>query len=114
MKKTFEELKQFAETLVKTCPLMEGREKGNLGDITGVQVHITDYDFLEGDDGNYAVFIIEENSELFFFGSSVLTEYLVNLDENGYKETIQAEGLPVTLTKKKSKNKREYYAVELF
>ena len=114
MKKSFAELKAFAESLDTSCPIMEGREKGELRDIVGVQVHITDYDFLEGDNGSYAVFIIDEDKDHFYFSSTVLTQYLVNLDQNGYKETIQTEGLPVTLTKRKSKNNREYFAVKLF
>ena len=114
MAKTFNELCEFAKTLTTTSPLMENREKGELKDIIGVQIIIKDFDFLEGDNGSYAVFIVEGIDDKFYFASSVLTEYLVALDENGFKEVIQSDGLPILLTKKKSKNNREYFAVKFF
>ena len=92
--------------------IMEGREKEDLKSLLDKEVTINDYDFLNGEDGIYAVFTIKEDTESFYFASSILTEDLQAMENAGLKDDIQTEGLRIKLEERKSKNsKRTYIAV---
>lgn len=112
MKKTLRErAKQFEVSL----PFMEGREKGNTDELIGQISTITEFGFLPNDGGEvYAVFITKERSKKFYFGGKVLTERLSELDTEGYGDDIRREGLPMLMTKTKSKNGRFYSAVKFY
>lgn len=98
----------------KGISFMEGRERGSIDELLGKTVTIRDYAFLEGQDGEYAVFIIDEDKDSFFFGGSVLTENLKNLSAEA-KIECQNEGLPTLMEKRQSKKtKRTYTSVEFF
>ena len=70
-------------------------------------------DFIKGENGEYVVFVIDEISDEFFFGGSVLTEDMKKFTEEEKAEIIE-NGLPVKFTQRKSKNKRPYTAVEFY
>ena len=112
LKKSLKERAQ--EMSAPQLPIMEDREKGNSDDLTGVILTIRDYGFLNGDNGEYAVFIVDEEPKEFFFGGKVLTEALQEFDADGYHQTINDEGLPVVLTKKKTKDGKKNYTAVLF
>ena len=95
-------------------PIMENRDKGETDDLLGVIVTIRDLGFLTGDNGEYAVFILDEEPQQFFFGGKVLTEALKEFDADGYHGEIQTEGLPMVLTKKKTKGGKKTYTAVVF
>lgn len=93
---------------------MQGKTKGETEEILNQNLTIVDYDFISDEDGDYAVFVLNEAPDKFFFGGSVLTKNLKEFTTEE-KEKIKSEGLPVLFSKRKNKNgKREYTAVEFF
>lgn len=103
--------KEFGASL----PFMEGREKGDVKSLVGQVITLREYGFLkEGGDDNreYICFTVDEHKGEFYFGGTVLTDQIMQLDKEGYGESIEEEGLSILLTAKKSKNKREYINVE--
>ena len=95
-------------------PFMKGRTKGEVAELLGNPVTIKDFDFLDGQDGKYVVFIVEEVKDSFFFGGSVLTKDLELLSEDE-KEDVKKNGLPVLMYEAKSKKSgRKYTAVKFY
>lgn len=108
-------LRDRAKKFEVSLPFMEGREKGDNADLIGQITNICDFGFLPNEDGEmYAVFIVKERSKKFYFGGQVLTERLHELDDEGYGDDIRAEGLPMLMTKTKSKNGRFYTGVKFY
>lgn len=120
MKDIMNKVKEVAKTLeMEGIPFMEGRTLAkDFSDIQGVVVKITDYGFINGDDGEYTVFIIEDNDKEFYASGKVLTQDLHSLEEQigakEFKEAVKEEGIEVLFGRKKSKNNREYTTVKLF
>ena len=113
--KTLKSLKERARQFTIQLPFMDGREKGDSKDLLGTVNTISDYGFLKGDDNrDYVVFIVKERIGKFYFGGQVLTDQMQQLEAEGYHETIVAEGLPLLMTEKKSKNNRSYVNVEFY
>ena len=111
MKSLRDRAKEFSIQL----PFMEGRDKGDAKELVGTVNTIVDYGFLKGeDDREYVVFIVKERSGHFYFGGTVLTDQMQQLEAEGYHAAIVEEGLPMLLTEKKSKNKRSYINVEFY
>ena len=115
-KKTLKSLRERAKEFSSLgLPFMEGREKGETDELLGQESTICDYGFLPNDKGEpYAVFIVKERSDKFYFGGEVLTDRLTQLENEGYGDAVRTEGLPILMTKKKSKNNRNYTNVEFF
>lgn len=108
-------LRERAKEFRTTLPLMTGREKGEMKDLLGQVTTITEYGFLPAENGrDYAVFTVAERSTKFYFGGTVLTDQLQQLEAEGYHEAIVAEGLPMLMTEKRSQNKRDYINVEFY
>lgn len=107
-------LRDKVKELSNTLPLMEGREKGDMDDLIDEIVTITDYGFMQGDDGNYVAFTIKEDKEKFFFGGMVLTGDMEILESDGYRSEIIENGLPILLSNRISKSKRNYIACEFY
>lgn len=114
-------LKDRAKEFSVQLPFMDGRDKGDAKDLVGQVTTIVDYGFLKGDateEGNanrdYACFIVKEHSDKFYFGGTVLTDQLQQLEAEGYHDEIITDGLPMLMTEKKSKNKRTYINVEFY
>ena len=120
MKDIMNKAKEVAKTFeMEGIPFMEGRTLAkDFKDILGVVVKITDYGFINGDDGEYTVFIVEDNDKEFFASGKVLTQDLHTLEEKigveEFKAAVKEEGLEVLFGRKKSKNNREYTTVKLF
>lgn len=98
----------------KGIEFMSDRTKGETDELIGRVVTIRDYAFIKGDNGEYVVFIIDENDDKFYFGGMVLTNNLKELSEEEHQE-LKQDGLP-TLFKKQmnKKGKREYTSVEFY
>ena len=108
-------LRDRAKEFSVQLPLMEGRDKGDAKELVGQVSTIIDYGFLRGDDNrDYVVFIVKERSKAFYFGGTVLTDQLMQLEAEGYRDAITEEGLPMLMTEKKSKNNRSYINVEFY
>ena len=99
-------LKEFDVRL----PFMDGRDKGDANELLGQVSTIIDYGFLPNDDGElYVCFITAERSKTFYFGGSVLTDRISQLDEEGYGEAIREEGLKILMNKVTSKKSKRTY-----
>jgi hypothetical protein len=95
-------------------PFMKGRTKGEVAELLGNPVTIKDFDFLDGQDGKYVVFIVDEIADSFFFGGSVLTNNLKEITAEE-KEEVKKNGLPVLMYEAKSKKTgRKYTAVKFY
>ena len=113
--KSLKSLRERAKEFDVRLPFMEGREKGETKELLGTVNTIVDYGFLPNETGEvYACFIVKERSGKFYFGGTVITDRLTQLEEEGYREAILAEGLPVLMTEKKSRNNRTFTNVEFF
>lgn len=108
-------LKDRAKEFSVRLPFMEGRDKGETKDLIGQVSTITDYGFLPNEAGEmYAAFIVAERKDKFYFGGTVLTDRLLQLQAEGYYDAIVEEGLPMVMTEKKSKNGRNFTNVEFY
>lgn len=113
--KSFKSLRERAKEFDVRLPFMEGRDKGDTKELIGQDSTIVDYGFLPNDQGeSYACFIVKERPGKFYFGGTVMTDRLEQLEAEGYHEAIVNEGLPVRMTEKKSKNNRTFTNVEFF
>ena len=109
-------LRDRAKEFSVQLPFMDGREKGETKELIGQISTIVDYGFLPNENGEpYVCFIVKERSDKFYFGGSVLTDRMTQLDEDGYRDEILEGGLPVLMTEQRSKkSNRTYTAVEFF
>lgn len=120
MKDIMNKAKEVVKTFeMEGIPFMEGRTLAkDFKDILGVVVKITDYGFINGDDGEYTVFMVEDNDDEFYASGKVLTQDLHTLEDQlgveEFKAAVREEGLEVLFGRKKSKNNREYTTVKLF
>ena len=89
---------------------MENREKGELTDILNTEVTLRDYDFIIGKKGRFVVFIVDQDTEHFFFGGQVITELLDSINPEEKKE-LKADGVPVEIYQKHSKNGNDYFGM---
>lgn len=115
MSNNIKSLRDRAKEFSVRLPFMDGREKGKTEDLTGSINTIMDYGFLPNDNGeHYVCFIVKERSKHFYFGGQVLTDQIMQLDQEGYGAEIREAGLPVLLDNKKSRNGRNYTTVEFY
>lgn len=112
------DLKSRAMELSAGCELMIDREKGDMDKLIGTPVVINGYDFLtDSEKGTpYVVFTIHEDDAHFFFGGTVLTDKMKKLDNEGYRDAVETEGLPVLFGKNqpKDKKKKSYTTVTFY
>lgn len=108
-KSLFDRVKEFDSRL----PFMDGREKGKTEDLIGTVNTIRDFGFLPNDRGEqYAAFIVDERPDKFYFGGTVLTDRLTQLEAEGYHDDVVELGLPMVMTEQKSRNGRSFVNVK--
>ncbi len=108
-------LRDRAKEFSVRLPFMDGCNKGEMKDLIGQVTTISDFGFLPDDRGeHYVVFVVKERSGKFYFGGQVLTDQMMQLDQEGYGTEIRESGLPMLLTEKKSRNNRGYISVEFY
>ena len=113
--KNMKSLRERAKEFDVRLPLMDGKEKGETTELLGQVSTINEFGFLPNENGEaFAVFTVQERPTRFYFGGKVITDRLLQLEEEGYHEAIVTEGLPVLMEEKKSKNKRSYTNVVFF
>lgn len=89
-------------------PFMEGRYKGNISDILGETLHIVDFGFINGDNGEYAVFYTREHADVFYFGNAVITDMLKEVQRDGMEAELSEQDIVFEL--RTSKKGRDYIA----
>ena len=100
----------FSKFQQQGIPFMEGAEKADIRELVDKPVHIVDFGFIKGDNGDFAVFITKENDGVFYFAPNVISENLHIIDEDG-KRALLAK-TEVIVRSNTSKNKREYFTLE--
>lgn len=85
----------------------------------GMIYNINEYGFLDGGESNeeFVVFTTKEQPEAFFYGGSVVTQKIKDLEANLTTEEIAAlldYGIEVIFLQKLSKNKKKYTTCEFF
>lgn len=91
-------------------PFMDGRNKGDINKLVDTTLHIDDFGFIKGRDGEYAVVSFAEHPTEFFFAGMALTDVCRQVDADGMREALAQQ--PISLHMVKSKNGRNYMAVE--
>ena len=113
--KSMKSLKDRAKEFSVRLPFMEGRDKGETKELLGQVSTITDYGFLPNEQGEvYVAFIVKERANKFYFGGTVLTDRMSQLEAEGYHDAIVDEGLPMLMTEKRSRNNRNFTNVEFY
>lgn len=109
-------LREKAESMNsgKGIEFMSDRTKGDTDELIDRVLTIRDYAFINGDDGEYVVFIVDEVKDKFYFGGKVLTTNMKEFTEDEHNE-IKENGLPTAFySRKAKKGNREYTAVEFY
>lgn len=76
----------------KGVPFMEGADRMDIKSILGKPVHIADYGFIAGDDGEFIVMQFAEFPGFFTFGNSIITDDIKEAEkELGTKAACLAE-----------------------
>ena len=105
-------LKKVKEITASGLPFMEGKDKVELTD--GMLYVVKNYGYLESEGGD---FVVVADDTTFAFGGSVITDAFKKLDEqlDGTEiEELLKDGIEIGISKRKSKNKRDYTTCEFF
>ena len=89
-------------------PFMEGREKGDLKELCGKQLHIVDFGFIKGRNGDFAVMQFREDKEHFYFGNAIVTEMLRTVQADGMENELPFQS--IVFEWRTSKNGQDYMA----
>ena len=97
----------------KSIDFMEGRKAGKLKDLLNKDVTIVDIDIIKSTKRNdeFAVFIIDEDADNYYFGGEVLTNFVRTLEDSDFEE-IRSDGCKVKFTSAKSKDGFTYTNVD--
>ena len=109
------DIKKQIQGLTKVgFPFMEGKENGKLEENKIYTVN--EFDYMNDEKGDYIVFTVKEDDKHFYFGGQVLTDTFkkIELQYSNILDELLEEGIPFKATKKLSKNKRQYTAIELY
>ena len=97
-------------------PFMQGKEKEEIN--MGILYNINEYGFLQGETGeDFVVFTTKEHNNKFFYGGSVVTQKIKDLEENLTSDEmcqLLEYGIEVLFIQKVSKNKKKYTTCEFF
>ena len=91
----------------KGVPFMDNRDKGEFSDLIGKQLHIDQFGFIQGKDGEYPVIAFSEIADKFFFGNAIIGEMLRTVQADGMEKELAKQ--VITFDKRKSKSGRDYY-----
>lgn len=98
----------------KGIPFMDNSTKIDIPQ--GEKLTITDYGFIHGEDGDFAVLQFAEHKNSFAFGNSIITDNLKQMEQdfNDKSDVLFAlADVKVVFSKRKNKaGKREYMSVE--
>ena len=94
----------------KGIPFMDNSDKGDMHDIIGETVHISDFGFIKNDEGDYAVIQLEEKPGVFYFCNQVITDMLHQVDDDDMRDELPKQCIKFDITT--SKKGREYFRFE--
>ena len=94
----------------KGIPFMDGAEKGEKDEILGEWLHIEDFGFIEGENGEFAVLQIRERPGKFYFGNSIITEMLQKVSKDNMKKHLADNAVKFSM--KTSEKGRDYMTFE--
>lgn len=94
----------------KGIPFMDGRDKGESADIVGKWLHIDDFGFIKGDNGEFAVVSFAEDAEHFYFMNSIITEMLQKVNADSMRKYLGSQAIRFDM--KTSAKGRDYMTYE--
>lgn len=94
----------------KGIAFMDERQKGDIKTLVGETIHVDDFGFIKGRDGEYAVISTVEHPDKFYFAGLALTDIVRQVEEDGMREALKSQGIKLSM--KRSKNGRDYMNVE--
>lgn len=119
MRKNF---KAVAKEMTEGSFVTLGREKVEVDELIKVfpdGVTVTQFDFMNGDDGDFAVCAFKEDNKAFFFGGKILTD-MCKAWLDGYESTkdasadlSEAGGVKMKFKRSKTKANRDVTLVEV-
>lgn len=89
---------------------MEGSEKKDIRDLVDMPIHIVDFGFIKGDNGEFGVIKVEESEGAFYFTPKVISENLKQIDEDGMRGLLAKT--EVVIRFEHSKKGRDYFKLE--
>lgn len=113
------QLKDFVKAITTTgSPLMNGRTKVTTPEIVGQPLTMRDFDFNEftdeaGESKTYPVIIFDEIPNRFYCGGKQFTDICRGLEANGLKDMLNADGLRIVVTMKRTKRGQQFAAVSV-
>lgn len=104
--------KDYFKKFSRGLEIMEGREKGDLKEqCTGEILHIHDFGFMKGKEGEYACIILAEDADNFYYVNSIITEILKEIEEDGEKDSLKDVGVVFEMRTSKENPSRTYMAM---
>lgn len=100
----------FAKFKAQGIDFMEGAEKRDIRELVDEKIHIIDYGFIKGDNGDFAVLKVKEHEGKFYFAPTVISENIRTIDADGMKDALAK--IVVIVRANTSKNGREYFSLE--
>lgn len=92
----------------KGVPFMDGAEKQDISTVYGHALHITDFGFINGDNGEFGVVQFAEHPGKFFFVNKITTEMLREVREDDKRDELANE--VIIFEQRTSQNGRIYTA----
>lgn len=100
----------FEKFARKGIAFMEGAQKADIKSLVGDGVfHISDYGFIDGEDGRYAAFTVRERPGFFYFSSKPVFEVIAQVDADGMRDALFEQA--VEFIAGTNKQGREYTAM---
>ena len=94
----------------KGIPFMDGAEKGEKDELLGEWLHIEDFGFINGENGDFAVLKIRERPGKFYFGNQIITEMLQRVNADSMKQHLAENAIKFTM--RTSEKGRDYMTFE--
>ena len=91
-------------------PFMDGRDKGDLKELLGKELHIADFGFIRGKNGDFGVVAFAEDGEKFYFCNAIITEMLRTVQADGMEDALANQGIVFSM--KTSKGGQDYMTFE--
>ena len=92
-------------------PFMDNAKKGDITDLQGEILHISDWGYITKRNGKFAVITFKEHPGYFYFGGLVLTNMLETIDEDGEQVLMKSQGI-VLETKTTKDGERSFMTVD--
>ena len=89
---------------------MEGAEKKDIRDLVDMPIHIVDFGFIKGDNGEFAVIKVEESEGAFYFAPKIISQDLKTIHEDGMRGLLAKTECVIRF--KHGKKGRDYFVLE--